>query len=73
MRGLDQAYAFLTESKLTKLLLTTYFEAVHNHATRLERRSRWMACISIYAAGPTSSKFFDDYLAAARVICREKF
>src|SRR6187455_2972883 len=34
--GLDQAYAFLTESKLTKLLLTTYFEAVHNHATCLK-------------------------------------
>ncbi len=37
LHGLDQAYASLTESELPKLLLTTYFEAVHNHATRLKK------------------------------------
>ena len=53
LRGLDQAYAFLTESKLTKLLLTTYFEAVHNHATRLKALPvRWPAYRFVPCARP---------------------
>ena len=37
LHGLDQAYAFLTSNSGTKLLLTTYFEAVDNHAERLKK------------------------------------
>jgi 5-methyltetrahydropteroyltriglutamate--homocysteine methyltransferase len=36
LRGLDWAYAALAEPRLTKLLLSTYFGAVDNHATRLK-------------------------------------
>ena len=53
-----------TESKLTKLLLTTYFEAVHNHATRLESAAGgWPAYR--FMPQPTSSKF------SRQLPCRE--
>jgi len=61
--GLDQAYAFLTESKLTKLLLTTYFEAVHNHATRLKALPVDGLHIDLCRAPDQLEIFLDNYPA----------
>ena len=63
LRGLDQAYAFLTEPKLTKLLLTTYFEAVDNHADRLKALPVDGLHIDLCRAPDQLEIFLDNYPA----------
>ena len=64
LRGLDQAYAFLNEAgTLPKLLLTTYFEAVDNHATRLKKLPVDGLHIDLCRAPDQLDIFLDNYPA----------
>ena len=64
LRGLDQAYAILKEAGTPpKLLLTTYFEAVDNHATRLKNLPVDGLHIDLCRAPDQLDTFLDDYPA----------
>jgi 5-methyltetrahydropteroyltriglutamate--homocysteine methyltransferase len=63
LSGLDQAYAALSgpDGPGTKLLLTTYFEAVDNHAPRLKRLPVDGLHIDLCRAPDQLRAFLDDY------------
>ena len=63
LAGLDQAYAALKGdgTKLPKLLLATYFEAVDNHAARLKNLPVDGLHIDLCRASAQLDAFLDDY------------
>lgn len=61
LRGLDQAYTALAEPRLTKLLLTTYFEAVDKHANRLKELPVDGLHIDLCRAPDQLETFLDHY------------
>ncbi|SEL55676.1 5-methyltetrahydropteroyltriglutamate--homocysteine S-methyltransferase [Nitrosovibrio tenuis] len=63
LHGLDQAYSALHEAgaKLPKLLLTTYFEAVDNHAERLKALPVSGLHIDLCRAPDQLDTFLDGY------------
>ena len=63
LAGLDQAYAALKGdgTKLPKLLLATYFEAVDNHAARLKNLPVDGLHIDLCRAPAQLDAFLDDY------------
>ncbi|SOD40408.1 5-methyltetrahydropteroyltriglutamate--homocysteine S-methyltransferase [Nitrosovibrio sp. Nv4] len=65
LNSLEPAYAALRESgtKLPKLLLTTYFEAVGNHAARLKKLPVDGLHIDLCRAPGQLDTFLDDYPA----------
>ena len=63
LRGLDQAYAVLAEPRLTKLLLATYFETVHDHAERLKALPVDGLHIDLCRAPDQLETFLDNYPA----------
>ncbi|SEP11349.1 5-methyltetrahydropteroyltriglutamate--homocysteine S-methyltransferase [Nitrosovibrio sp. Nv6] len=65
LSSLEAAYAALRESgtKLPKLLLTTYFEAVDNHAARLKKLPVDGLHIDLCRAPGQLDTFLDDYPA----------
>jgi 5-methyltetrahydropteroyltriglutamate--homocysteine methyltransferase len=63
LRGLDRAYAALAEPKLTKLLLSTYFGAVDNHAARLKDLPIDGLHLDLCRAPDQLETFLDNYPA----------
>jgi 5-methyltetrahydropteroyltriglutamate--homocysteine methyltransferase len=63
LRGLDLAYAALAEPRLTKLLLSTYFGAVDNHASRLKELPVDGLHLDLCRAPDQLEIFLDNYPA----------
>lgn len=63
LRGLDRAYAALAKPRLTKLLLSTYFGAVDNHAARLKELPVDGLHLDLCRAPDQLETFIDNYPA----------
>jgi 5-methyltetrahydropteroyltriglutamate--homocysteine methyltransferase len=63
LHGLDQAYAALAKPRLTKLLLSTYFGAVDNHAGRLKELPVDGLHLDLCRAPDQLETFIDNYPA----------